>query len=126
LEVQHLRIYATKEFMRFARREGIDNQALKDAAERAIRGIIDADLHGGLIKQRVPRKGQGRSGGFRTLAAFRGAHRCVFLYGFAKNKRANIDDDELAKWRKVANAFLNMNPDKLTQLIEADDLIEVV
>jgi hypothetical protein len=52
--------------------------------ERAERGIIDADLGGGLIKQRVARPGQGRSGGFRMIVVYRTKERAVFIYGFAK------------------------------------------
>jgi len=36
---------------------------LCEAVERAESGLIDANLGGGLIKQRVARLGQGRSGG---------------------------------------------------------------
>ena len=93
---------ATKEFMRFARRADIDDRELCAAARRAGRGHIDADLGAGLIKQRLPRTGQGRSGGFRTLAAFRQNHRCVFLYGFPKIERDNISDRELEHWRTCA------------------------
>jgi hypothetical protein len=52
-----LPVFKTKEFERFARRERI-------TVHRAQRGLVDADLGGGLIKQRVPRAGQGRSGGY--------------------------------------------------------------
>ena len=120
-----MRVYATREFSRFARREGIEDHALCEAAERACRGLVDADLRAGLIKQRVPRKGRGRRGGFRALAAFRQGHRCVLLYGFPKNERDNIADDELAHWRKVATAYLQMRPDKLEELIEAQEVREV-
>jgi len=58
-----LRVFKTKEFSRFARREGIDEERLSEAVDRAERGLVDADLGGGLIKQRVARKGQGRRGG---------------------------------------------------------------
>ena len=61
----------------------------------AQRELIDADLGVGLIKQRVARPGQGRSGGWRTWMAFRSQDRTVFLYGFAKSERANIGPDEL-------------------------------
>src|SRR5215216_2686898 len=111
--------------MRFARRADIDDRELCAAARRAERGLIDADLRAGLIKQRVPRKGQGRSGGFRVLAAFRRGHRCVFLYAFAKNERDNIEDDELAHWHKVSTAFLLMGPEKLDEMIKDDELREV-
>lgn len=118
-------VYATKDFGRLARRHGIDDQRLRDTAERAERGLIDADLRRGLIKQRVARPGQGRRGGFRVLAAFRAGHRCVFLYVFPKNERENIEDDELAHWHTVAAAFLNLSEDQLEELIVADELREV-
>jgi hypothetical protein len=57
---------------------------------RADRGLVDADLGGGVIKQRVARTGQGRSGGYRMLLAYREGHRAVFLYGFSKSERENI------------------------------------
>jgi hypothetical protein len=95
-----VRIYKTKEFGRFARREKINDVALCEAVDRAERGLIDADLGSGLIKQRVARPGQGRSGGFRTLLAYRAASRTVFVYGFAKSERGNIDPDERAFWRR--------------------------
>ena len=81
--------------MRFMRKEGITDNALRDAVARAARGLIDADLGSGVIKQRVPRPGQGRSGGFRTLIAFKAAERSVFLFGFAKNDQDHIDNAEL-------------------------------
>jgi hypothetical protein len=105
-----LPVYATKEFTRIARRLGIDDDGLCEAAQRADRGLIDADLRAGLIKQRVARKGQGRRGGFRVLAAYRRGHRCVFLYGFPKSARENIEDDELAHWHAVTTAFLQLSP----------------
>lgn len=118
-------VFATKEFSRIARRLGIDDKGLSDAASRAERGLIDADLRAGLIKQRVARKSQGRRGGFRVLAAFRQGHRCVFLYGFPKSERENIEEDELAHWRTVATAFLQMTDDQLEELIVSDELREV-
>lgn len=119
-------LYATKEFTRFARRNRIDDDALCDAAKRAGRGLVDADLRAGLIKQRVPCKGQGRRGGFRVLAAFRPGHRCVLLYGFPKNERDDVEDDELGRWHEVATAYLQSGPYELEELIRADELREVL
>ena len=65
------------------------DRSLRDAVERAERGLVDADLGGGIIKQRVARTGQGRSGGYRLLIAYRSGDRAVFLYGFGKNERDN-------------------------------------
>lgn len=58
LERGALRIFKTKWTVRFARRERISDASLREAIERAERGIIDADLGGGLIKQRVARRGR--------------------------------------------------------------------
>jgi hypothetical protein len=78
-------VFKTREFARIARREAIRDATLLEAAGRAERGLIDADLGAGLIKQRVARQGQGRRSGYRTLMAFRVGSSTVFVYGFAKN-----------------------------------------
>jgi len=72
--------------------------------------LIDADLGGGVIKQRVARQGQGRSGGFRTIIAFRSGDRSIFMYGFAKNRKANVSDDELEVYRRLATVTKSTLP----------------
>jgi hypothetical protein len=81
------RILMNRWFQRFAAKERIGSQALIEAIERANRGLIDADLGGGVIKQRVARPGQGRSGGYRTLILFRVGSRVVFAFGSPKATR---------------------------------------
>jgi hypothetical protein len=66
-----MRVFKTRWFARFAKREDISDDRLADAIARTERGLIDADLGGGLIKQRVARPGKGKSGGYRTLIAYR-------------------------------------------------------
>jgi hypothetical protein len=77
------------------------------------------------IKQRVARQGQGKSGGFRTIVAYRRSVRAVFLFGFAKNERQNLDDDELANWRRVGQLYLGLDDDSLDAAIVADELTEI-
>jgi hypothetical protein len=91
----------------------------------AARGLIDADLGGGVIKQRVARPGRGRSGGYRVLLAYRAGTRSVFVFGFAKSERANIDDAELATLRDIAAAWLAADARALAQAIEHGLLQEV-
>lgn len=57
-----MRIFKTKWFARYARRERIEDRSLREAIRRAEQGLVDADLGGNVIKQRVAREGQGRSG----------------------------------------------------------------
>ena len=79
-----MRIFKTRGFARFARKERLGDRELREAIARAERGIVDADLGGHVIKQRVARSGQGRSGGYCTVIAYRSQTRAVFLFGFAK------------------------------------------
>jgi hypothetical protein len=73
-----LRIFKIRWFQRFARKEGIEDADLCEAVDRAEQGAIDANLGGGLIKQRLARKGGGKRGGYRTIIAYRkGERRCL-------------------------------------------------
>jgi hypothetical protein len=84
---QRTRIYKNRWFAKFASREGISDAALVAAIDQANRGLVDADLGGGLIKQRVAREGGGKSGGYRTLVFFRHEELAIFAFGFAKSTR---------------------------------------
>lgn len=50
-----MRIFENAWFERFARKQNILDKAMAQAIERAAQGLIDADLGGGVIKQRVAR-----------------------------------------------------------------------
>jgi hypothetical protein len=119
-----VRIFKTRTLAKFTRRNGIADASLIDAVDRAMRGLIDADLGGRIIKQRVARSGQGKRGGFRLLIGF-ASHRSVFLFGFAKNERENIDDGELTTLREIADSFLKASDGKILHAINDGILIEV-
>ena len=87
-------------------------------------GFVDADL-GGAWSTSVSRAGQGKSGRYRTVLAFRRGDRAVFLLGFAKNVRANIDAEELDELKKLARKFLQLSPVQIAALIAGDELMEV-
>jgi len=91
----------------FAVRERIGADALRDAVYRVDAGLIDANLGGGVIKQRVAKAGGGKSGGYRTIILYRLASRAIFVYGFAKKDRANIDERELREYRNLGRIFLS-------------------
>lgn len=121
-----MRIFKLKRLAKFTRDERIPDASLTEAIKRAEKGLLDADLGGGLIKQRVARQGRGRSGGYRMIIGYRAKNRAVFLFGFAKNERANIDADELAAWRGVATRFLSATDEQIDRTIEDGDIIEVI
>lgn len=121
-----MRIYKNAWFERFARKQWIADSALKDAVRRAEQGQVDADLGGGVIKQRIARAGQGKSGGYRTIILYRQEQRAFFVFGFAKSEQANIDHEEEALFKKMAKEILALSDEQIAVLIENRRFSEVV
>lgn len=121
-----IRAFKTKPFARFARREGIPDDLLCDAVRRAEQGQIDADLGGGVIKQRIARPGQGRSGGFRAIVLFRSLEWAFFAHGFAKSATDNLRQDELKAFRLLADEMLAMDEASLQAVLRNGTIAEVI
>ena len=120
-----LQTFKTKAFARFADREGLEDAALCEAVRRARDGLIDADLGGGVIKQRIARKGGGRSGGFRTIVVFRRGALAFFVHGFAKSDRENLRRKELSGLRSLADEYLALDAAGLAAAQAVGAIIEV-
>lgn len=110
-----MRIFRNQWITKFAKKHKISDPELIEAVERADKGVIDADLGGGVIKQRIARQGQGRSGGYRSLIFFRHGERAFFMTAFAKNDRENITDKELTELKKAATIILAMTETDIEQ-----------
>lgn len=121
-----MRVFKTKPFARFADQVGIDDRQLCNAIRLADQGLIDADLGGGVIKQRLARKGQGKSGGFRSIILFRRAEKAFFVYGFAKNDRDNIGRDELKAFRKLADQVLELSNQAIVAAVKNGTITEII
>ena len=119
-----MRIFKTRAFARITRQNGIEDASLVAAVDNAMRGLIDADLGGHVIKQRVARPGQGKRGGFRMLIGFR-SDLAIFLFGFAKNKRENIDSDQLKTLREIVAIWFAADEERIAEALADGNLIEV-
>lgn len=120
-----MRVFKNTWFVRFAKREKLNDDVLRKAIEEAERGVISADLGGHIIKQRIARTGQGKSGGYRTIIIFQQGKRAFFVYGFAKSDRENIDKAELEAFRQAAVHLLALDEEQLDTLLENGALTEV-
>jgi len=120
-----LRVFQSKWFQRFARKERSEVATLLEAVARAEKGQIDADLGGGVIKQRIARPGRGKSGGYRTIILFQQSERAVFMYGFAKSERENIRIDEEVVFKIAAKHILALTEKHLEALIQRGDFVEL-
>jgi len=115
----------TKGFARFARKAGLASESLCAAAVEVAAGGHDADLGGGVFKQRVARPGGGRSGGFRTIILFKVGGHSFFAHGFAKNEKANVSVKELRALKQLAAVYLGLSEDEVGTAVATGELIEV-
>lgn len=120
-----MRIFRNKVFTKWAEKEGFSDDALQIAADEMERGLIDADLGGHVVKKRVAVGGRGKRGGVRTLLAYKSGDKAFFMYGFAKNARANVSTDELKALKHLAKELMNYSDKTLTKAIQHGALIEV-
>jgi len=121
-----VRIFRNKPFTRFAWKAGIGDAVLCETIQEVTRGLIDADLGGGVIKQRIARRGQGKSSGFRVLIVFRAGTRAFFIHGFAKNEKDNIEKTELLALKKLASELLGYDDKAIARAIASGTLVEVM
>ena len=120
-----MRIFKNKWFARFARKERISDASLCEVVNEADKGNIDADLGGGVIKQRIARPNQGKSGGYRSIIYYRRGDKAFFVYGWSKSERANIDEDEEKEFKRQAKLTLALNNEQIVKLLENETWQEV-
>lgn len=120
-----MRIFKNKWFVRFAEDEGIDDETLCEAVQLAEQGRIDANLGGGVIKQRLARRGSGKSAGYRSIILYRKGDKAFFVYGFAKNSQDNITRNDEKNFKESAKFVLNLSDDDIKKLIKEHNWQEV-
>jgi len=121
-----MRIFKTRSFNRWAVDIKITDEALNNAVNEIERGLVDANLGGHVYKKRIAIQGKGKSGGVRTIIAYRVEDKAFFVYGFTKNTRANINADELKALKKIANELLGYRGTVLDKAINEGKLFEVM
>jgi hypothetical protein len=120
-----LRIFKNAWFQRFARKEKITDRVLVEAITRAEKGLIDADLGGNVIKQRIARQGKGKSSGYRSIIIFQKDDKAFFVYCFGKSDRSNLRKDEESAFKKLSRQMLNLSDGQIEQLIQQGNLTEI-
>ena len=120
-----MRVFKTKWFARFARREGIADSQLVRAVREIEKGLIDADYGGGLIKKRVARDGGGKSGGYRSLIAYRSEENCVFMFCFAKSDKGNLNINEVVQYKSASEIYLGFSDIGIAVALKKGELVEV-
>lgn len=119
-------VFKTKEFAKFARKAKLADREMVIAAEAVASGLWDADLGGGVFKQRIAREGGGKSGGFRTIIAFKLGGHCFFVHGFAKNDKANVSPKALKALKALAATLNGFDEEALRRAGAAGEILEVL
>lgn len=120
-----MRVFKTRVFNRWAKREGLADRSLCEAVSEMVRGLVDARLGRGVVKKRVARAGEGKRGSYRTILATNLRDRWFFMFGFAKKERDNIGDDELKTLRQLAAALLGMDDPTIAEAKKRSELVEI-
>jgi hypothetical protein len=120
-----MRIFTTRAFNRLGVASEFSNTDLIAAVAEMNDGLWDANLGGQVYKKRVALAGRGKSGGARTLVAFKSDDRAFFMYGFAKNQRSNIAAKEKQVLKRLAGELLRYSEKQLGQALGHRTLTEI-
>ena len=120
-----MQAFKTKWFAKWAVGQELTDAALAVAVAEMEQGLVDAKLGGEVVKKRVALPGKGKRGSTRTLVAFRYGDKAFFIYGFAKNERANISAKEFKALKLLARELFSYTKPALAKVIKAGELIEV-
>lgn len=120
-----MRKLCTKWFKKWAKKANLNNLNLLESINNLGKGLSVADLGGNLYKIRVKRSGKGKSSGFRTIVAYKKEEKAIFLYGFGKNEKSNIDKVELQYFKKLGSDLLALETKEVTGSIEKQILFDL-
>jgi hypothetical protein len=112
------RVFKTAWFSRAARKALIGDDELCAAIRQAMVGQAD-DLGGGVFKKRLSKNL------YRSIVIARGRETWIFEYLFAKKDRANIEDDELAKFKGLAKTYQGLSENQIGQLVANHAWVEI-
>ena len=118
VEKPTVRSFKTAWFAKAARKAQIQDAELCTAIQQAMQGQAD-DLGGGVFKKRL-RKNQ-----YRSIIIAKGGRYWVYAYLFAKQDRANIEDDELTAFRALAALYARKTDAEIVRNTKFKELLEI-
>jgi len=118
-------VLKNRPFARWAKGEQLTDKSLCAAVREIQNGLVDARLGGFLFKKRIAKDHKGKSGSLRTILAYRQEDRLVFLFGFAKRERSNIDAAERKALLELGAIYMAMSAKELKEGVKEGKLLEV-
>lgn len=121
-----MKILITRHFGKWAKKQRINFDSLKEAAYEVIEGKTEANLGGELYKKRLAIPGKGKRGAIRTILFFKRDDKLIYIHGFKKNEKSNISPSEHKLFKSLADIFRNTSAKDLTHAIQQGDFEELL
>ena len=115
----------TKWFDKWSKKNLISDKKLLDILRNISNNLGVVNLGGELYKIRVNKEGQGKSGGFRTIVVYRQSEIAIFVYGFSKNVKSNLNKEELTDFKILSKDLLSMNKQEYQNLVAQGEFINI-
>ncbi len=115
-------IFKTRWFKKWAQKNCLSDYELLDAFTCLEELKSTVNLGGNLFKIRIASKSEGKSGGFRTIIAYKHRHRAVFLFGFSKNDLDNLKPDEIYALKKLAKDFMSYDDEEIKRQLDMKNI----
>lgn len=115
----------TKWFNKWAKKNLISDEILLDTLKNIPNKLGVVDLGSGLYKVRTPKIGKGKSGGFRTIVVYREEYISIFVFGFSKNDKGNLNNEELKYFKKLSKDLLSITREEYKELVKLGDFISI-
>ena len=125
--MKHLKI---KKFNNEAKKVDLKDEVLVDSFDGFYKLSRDEQLKfslgSGLYKLRIATKeGRGKSGGSRSILAFKNDKGIYWLHLFSKNDKGNVTTSELKKLKHLADIMFSLTDEQTSKLINLGELCEV-
>ncbi len=113
------RFFKTAWFSKAAKKANIKDKELLEAIQQVMRGQAD-DLGGGVFKKRLNKNMH------RSIILAKGKKNWVYAYLFAKKDRDNIENDELAAFRDLADLYAKKTDTEIDKELQSKELLEIL
>ena len=115
----------TKWFNKWAKKNLISDEILLHTLKNIPNKLGVVDLGSGLYKVRTPKTGKGKSGGFRTIVVYREEFISIFVFGFSKTDKGNLNNEELKYFKKLSKDLLSITREEYMELVKLGDFVSI-
>ncbi|MCL2101660.1 MAG: type II toxin-antitoxin system RelE/ParE family toxin [Fibromonadales bacterium] len=116
--------YQTKLFKKWNKKNRIPDEKLLDAIKSIDSGSGIVNYGEGLHKVRIA-KDKGKSSGYRTIIVHKKGFRSFVVYGFEKNEKANISDNEKTFLKNYGMSLLNSTEKEIEEMLENGEIFKM-